>query len=807
MNKISCKKILYATIACTSVLITTLPVRAQIEEVVVTARKKQELILNVPEVETVIPKARLENLQTVEITDLPNIAPGLELGHDVLGIGTQISIRGVGTSSSDQGVDQSVSLNIDGLSLGNGLAFQSGLFDLQQVEVLKGPQNLFYGESSPGGVISFHTADPTDEFEIIGRESYEFESVTPREEAIISGPVTDTLELRLATMYSSGEGYFNNLAVAAPGTGAVNPYPHSPETTDYMIRGTALWNPSSQFSARLKLNDVYDDAINAENGEVTSCPEGPNYEPFGIPFLGGDTCKSGRDLRVVFYNPADFPGIMNNGVPFVKTKQYYGTLELNYRPIEDLTLTSVTAYYHMLNNSLLNTIESSAAGSPLAAENIYHRSDVTEEVRLTSDFSTPVNFTVGGFYEDGSVRQDTILIGNAAYSIPPLLGNSLIPMDITVYSAFGQLRYQILPELELAGGLRWTDETRTEAPVSLPTVTGGGTPIPVPLTTTRIEAQPIAPEATLTYRPTDNVTLFASYKQAYKSGSFTLATPPTPGGNNAFGEERVVGEEGGVKSRWLDDTLALDLAGYYDDYSGLQVGAVQPAEPGHPGAGIVITTVNAGLARTYGLDFNGTYDPPAIKGLTLHSEVNWDQARYITLNNVPCWGDQTIAQGCNQFYNQATGLYTAQNLSGSRMFRAPDWQLNFGFDYEIPVSHGYTILFSNSNAYTSKYVVDLAIDRPNNDNYQMGFIKSDLSVSLKAPGDNWELAVIAKDINNQITTGNCSSANVAGGVIFPGQISGGTTGGFVGPDQMVCFMDPGREIWLRLTVKPFASAE
>src|SRR5690606_17170414 len=101
--------------------------------------------------------------------------------------GPQVTIRGVGTSSYDPGVDQSVSLNIDGLSLGQGLAFASGMFDVSQVEVLKGPQSLFYGKSTPGGVISLRTADPTDQLELTGRAGYEFEAREVRGEFILSG--------------------------------------------------------------------------------------------------------------------------------------------------------------------------------------------------------------------------------------------------------------------------------------------------------------------------------------------------------------------------------------------------------------------------------------------------------------------------------------------------------------------------------------------------------------------------------------------------------------------------------------------
>src|SRR6202000_2068844 len=102
------------------------------------------------------------------------------------------------TSALDPGVDQSVSLNIDGLQLSQGLAYASSFFDMQQVEVLKGPQALFYGKSSPGGVISIRTADPTDRFEVIARAGYEFDASERQGQFIVSGPITDTLKARFA---------------------------------------------------------------------------------------------------------------------------------------------------------------------------------------------------------------------------------------------------------------------------------------------------------------------------------------------------------------------------------------------------------------------------------------------------------------------------------------------------------------------------------------------------------------------------------------------------------------------------------
>jgi iron complex outermembrane receptor protein len=139
---------------------------SELEEITVTARKRTESILNVPVDVQALPASQLQTFQVTELTDLPTLVPGLNFGTSLLSIGTLVSIRGIGTASQDPGVDQSVALNIDGLALGNGLAMNMGLFDIGSVEVLKGPQALFFGKESPGGVISLNTADPTDQFEM-----------------------------------------------------------------------------------------------------------------------------------------------------------------------------------------------------------------------------------------------------------------------------------------------------------------------------------------------------------------------------------------------------------------------------------------------------------------------------------------------------------------------------------------------------------------------------------------------------------------------------------------------------------------
>jgi outer membrane receptor protein involved in Fe transport len=366
---------------------------------------------------------------------------------------------------------------------------------------------------------------------------------------------------------------------------------------------------------------------------------------------------------------------------------------------------------------------------------------------------------------------------------------------IKSYSLYGQARWKILPTLELAGGARWTDETRRQLQSLLFPALPFTTPTP------RIHSSRVSPEVTLTYKPTPDLTLFAAYKKGNKSGSFSIATPvqPTPAPpaqplDNSFGDESVSGFEGGIKGRLLDRQLNFSLTGYDYKYRGLQVGAIEPS------VGILqnIRTVNAGLGRAYGAELELNYHPRAIDGLNVNTSLDWNHTRFIVLNNIPCYGGQEVSEGCNQQFNAATGLYFAQDASGLPFIRAPRWQTNFGLDYELPIGK-YKLIFSNSNHYSSRYLTDLGMDY-----FQKGFIKSDISLTLQGPSDRWEIAVIGKNVTEKLTASACNNSNVANGLVLGGQVTGGTTRGPAGVDEVGCYMDPGRELWLRVTFRPFS---
>lgn len=775
------------------------------QEIVVTARKRAESIMNVPVVATSVGQETLTRLGTNDIKALATLVPGLSLGTSVLSVGTLVSLRGVGTSALDPGVDTSVSLNIDGLPLSQGLAYASGMFDVGDVTVLKGPQSLFYGKSAPGGVISLRTADPNDHFEFIARGGYEFEARERRGEAIISGPMTDTLRVRLAGAYGQQDGFFKNPAIAIPNTGAAGPSSRRlGPSRDYKLRTTILFKPSSSFDARIKLNRAYDFTNYSGTIQNVLCPDGTG--PVGRQYISpADTCRLDRYVPQVDMDPNAFPGIPNSGVPYNKTVQTFGSAELNFHLQPTLTLTSQTGYYLANSNSLLNGTGSAAAMGLFDAVNVYQRRQFTQEVRLVSDYSGPLNFTVGGYFERGRFFDDVTIQRNAIgfpvagvpAGTPIFVQRGKKTVHIRTESVFGQLLYKITPKLELAGGLRWTSERRNENGTFLSA--GAGQPAITPATAItnnaifavpRISAKNFAPEISLTYRVTPDLTIFGDVKQGYKSGSFNVSTPPFNGEDNSFGDERVRGGEVGIKARTPDRRLSFNAAAFYYKYRGLQVGANVQAT-----AGVTVTrTVNAGQARSYGVEADITYRPEMIDGLSLRAGGLYNNTRYTSLINVPCYGGQRVVDGCNLLVNSA-GLFTAQDRSGLPLIRAPKFSATFGFDYEMPMANGMKLIVSDNNQYQTRQLVNLGYVY-----FQRAFIKADASLTLQGIRDRWELALIGKNLNNRITTGNCSNGNRAAGNAG-GQITGGTTRGVAGVDEVGCWADRGRELWVRATFK------
>jgi outer membrane receptor protein involved in Fe transport len=793
------------------------------DEIIVTARKREEESLRVPVIATVLGANELNDRQASDLYDVAALTPGLVLGAAPLEVGTEISLRGVGSSPLDPGVDQSVALNLDGLPLGQGAAYSVGIFDLTRLEVLKGPQPLFFGKNSPGGVIAIRTADPGERIEVIGSAAYEAEAREWQNQLILSGPVSETVGLRLSSQYTSGAGYFRNIAIALPESGARQPARRFGRNESLYVRLTGVFRPAANFTARLKLNATHDRSLGGVAEQLRSCPDGTlNYLPaigLNLPseFSANEDCRADRNVNIVDMDPGQYPGVPNDGVSFTQSDQRFGTLEMNWSVTPQLRLTSVTGYYDLKVDALQNGPWAGGAAPPLAITKALRREEFTQELRLTSDLGGPLDFAAGAFFQNAGIQNHIVFIGNARYGLPPVALQGSHDIDIRSHALFGQLRLRPSARLEVAGGVRWTDEERSDAPITYDVfgLVSGVQGAPLRPRVPDLRTRNWSPELTVTWFPTNDLTVFGALKQGYKSGSYNINTPLNPGDDNSFGDERGRGGEIGIKGFVGDRQLSFDLAAYRYEYTGLQAGIIRITSAGVP----VLATVNAGAATVYGADLALHYRPRGIGGLSLSGALNWNHGTFTRFVNADCKPGQTVDEGCNLLPTKVTnpdeiaagyysidpvlGLpvrYNGQDLSGTPLHRAPAWQGTFSANYEKPLRANLALGIGAQVQYSSSYVVDLG-NRVNG--LQDAFAKVGANVRLSSRDDRWEIALVGNNLTDRLTTGSCLNINYpGGGGVFPGMITGAPIKGPAGSGETVCAYGRGRELWLRLTFRP-----
>src|SRR5690554_1317977 len=246
--------------------------------ITVTARKQQETLQEVPVTVSAIGSETLEKFQVDEIADVVSRVPSLNVAIGGSGSGGQISLRGVGSSSISAAFDSAVAFDFDGVQVSTMRMVQAGFFDVEQIDVLKGPQSLFFGKSASADVFSVRSANPTQDWEAGGKASYEFEEKGKVIGGYISGPISDTLGIRVAAQYTDIDDYVK----IEPSTAAIN---RERGLSEFVGRATLQWDPADNFNANLKLNYVKNKNDGATAHQDIFC--GPNGRPDEVVLLQG----------------------------------------------------------------------------------------------------------------------------------------------------------------------------------------------------------------------------------------------------------------------------------------------------------------------------------------------------------------------------------------------------------------------------------------------------------------------------------------------------------------------------------------
>ncbi|MEH6790310.1 TonB-dependent receptor [Parasphingorhabdus sp.] len=781
--------------------------------ITVTARKQTETLQEVPVTVTAIGRDALDNYNVNEISDVTSRVPSLNVQVGGSGSGGQISLRGVGSSNISAAFDSAVAFDFDGVQVSTMRIVQAGFFDVEQIDVLKGPQSLFFGKSASAGVFSIRSANPTKDWEVGGKASYEFEENGYTVGGYISGPLTDTLGIRLAGQFTDIDKYVK----VAPGTPAVN---RNRGLKDFIGRATIQWDPVDRFSANLKLNYVRNENDGALAFSDVFC--GPNGRADEVFLLqGAVVIPSNADCNIsddkyplVDPSPALATGIPEgsaagqnfDGVPFGRTDIFFGRLKWDLDLSDSLTLSSVSGYLNLdaVDFDSYSSVGVGPAFSPfgplsavapaLAAVNFpgsaqgagssdprNQTEQFTQELRLASDFDGMFNFMVGAFYETREIDFNTSQQGvNISLIAPdPITGNTYDwykkhNTKTEALSFFGSVSLDLTDQLELSGGLRWTDENKVNT-ISVPYVHSLLGPGPAFIGSgffsgpINFSDSNFSPEVSVRYQATPDVNIYAAFKTGFKSGGIDNSALPSNSLSAAavsgdfssliFQSETGKGGEVGVKTQFADRAVTFNVSAFYYIFDDLQVQNFNATT-------VQFQTFNASQLTTKGLDIDFAWRTP-LDGLSFSGALAYTDAKF------------------SKSFISTNG----QDLDGRRAARAPEFAGNIAFDWQVPVGDAFQFGLNGNLQYSGSYfTAQTGLD----DYRQPSFVTVDGAISIGDPDSKWKLSLIGVNLTDKIIT------NTSGGRPF---LAGPNAFGIpVGDDQVVT-QNRGRQVFVEASFK------
>ena len=514
------------------------------ETITVTTRKREESLLDVPDSISVFGAELIEDAEINEIADFAQLTPGVVVQQGFQGGDRPIIIfRGVGQIG---GNSPSVVLLSDGVFLPAGDPLRNQLFDVEQIEVVKGPQGALYGRDTIGGVINVITKAPANEFELNAQATVGSENEYSIAGAVNIPIVDDKLYARLSGSVLESDGFRQNLA------GGDQDF-----RKESFVRGRIIWDVNPDFTADFRLS-----ANNFENGANA-----------GFYAVDGDTTLS------------DVGGLLNSVdlLDHVNDREVIDAAVKLDVGIGFATLTSITQYVDS-DSTLIQDADfqlSPVPGVQVARTSMTEYSALSQEFRLVSPSENRLRWVAGAFFEtnDSDFNFSDAEIG---LGLGPLGGRDTASEGDRT-GVFGQLDLDLSDRLTVTGALRYDKDDQTQ----------------VVLSAGNLERQQsterVSPKASILYKFHDNLSGYVTYGESFRSGGFDAASAVP------FGAEVLKSIEVGAKGVFLDGRLRIDGAVYSIDYTDQQVAAVIP----DPSTGNLITTTgNLGESEFLGVEAN-----------------------------------------------------------------------------------------------------------------------------------------------------------------------------------------------------------
>jgi iron complex outermembrane receptor protein len=707
-------------------------VAVQLEEVVVTAQKREQSLRDVPIAISAVSGEQLRSSGQYTLDELSISIPNFTFSEAASG-SDNIFIRGVG-SGINYGFEQAVGQVIDGFFYGRSRFGRGAFLDLERVEVLKGPQGALLGKNTTAGAINLTTAKPTDEFMLRAQATYFAEgSEGALFDGAVSGPLTDQVKGRLSLRYEDRDGFVENVVSGQ----------EEQSTEQLDIRGTIAVDLSDSFSATLMYQ--YGDADRTGRvGQLSKCgdplksfdPDGPGPAPAGALYMQmialGEDCTANFQHTVVNQREGPVPQ------RFDTEYQIAGlTMVWNW---QDFELTSLTGFsdYEFLDDFDADWTPITLAG----AETTEEYSQWSQEFRISGGIGGDFEYLAGIYFLE--TEQDTDFRRDFVALPPPLTpsGNLIVTsQEAETQAVFGQLTWQFVEGLQLVLGGRYTHEKKdviqsqtptllfTNEPVALipPAGPGAGSHF---LKGSRSESD-FSPSGALQWYPNSQTMLYGKVAKGFKGGGYDFQNdgPQLLAEQKfEFDREDVLSYELGAKLSLFDGAAELNIAAFLSEFEDLQVSTL--------GENITFKVGNAAEATTKGveLDFRWALG----EGLIFSGAVAHLDASYDSFPDAPCSAATILNQTCAG----------SADLTGEVLPFSPELTAVFRAEYERPINSSLSFFAMVSVSYLDEFALVLDLDR---DLYQESFSKIDARIALGAPHGGWQIAVLGRNLTDETT--------------------------------------------------------
>ncbi len=659
-----------------------------LDEIIVTAQKRTEVLSEVPQSITVLSNETLERQQVDSFEEYLALVPGLSLVSPVAGQ-ARVTLRGINTGGGGATVavyvDEVPFGSSSGIANGATLAGAFDTFDVARLEVLRGPQGTLYGASSVGGLLKFVTNPPSTEgFEVnaqAGIESTKGGGIGYSATGVVNVPLGDTFAIRASGFYRFDDGFIDSIgnnplaSLTQPGVNVVAGTRVDDNINSVKIYGgriSGLFTPSDAFSVRLTaiLQNVESDDGNFFEANAATRES-----------LYGGLVQSRYHPQFVNTKYRLYSGTVdwNLGFADLLSSTSYGTLEQDAL-IDQGTLAPLVTFFASIG--AFGNVPTTRPLSVIRVDGVSTKK-FTQELRLSSPDNESLEWLVGAYYsrEKSAIDpQDLVAVEAGTETIAPdlpTLQDVFLKSTYEEYAAFANATWHLSPRFDLTFGGRASHNKQVASQVIDTTALGGTrTAFADQRSSEDVFTWSVAPR----FEISDDAAVYARVATGYRAGGpnvlppapIPAPVPPLPPLPATFNSDTLTSYEVGLKADWLDRTFSLDIAAYYLDWKDIQLVTV---------INNTAVVTNGGTAVSKGVEFTATARPS--RGVTL--SVN---------------GAHTDA-----YLTEDTTLVTG-GFNGDPLPYVPKWSLNLNGDYEWEVMDDATAYVGATLSFISDRTAD-----------------------------------------------------------------------------------------------------